>query len=80
MTNDGSSLVLSLSDGTVFNMGASARMVLNELVYDANSTSNSALISLVKGSFTFVAGQVAHTGDMKVDTPVATMGIRRHDR
>ena len=76
MTNDGSSLVLSLSDGTVFNMGASARMVLNELVYDANSTSNSALISLVKGSFTFVAGQVAHTGDMKVDTPVATMGIR----
>ncbi len=76
MTNDGSSLVLSLSDGTVFNMGASARMVLNELAYDANSNSNSALISLVKGSFTFVAGQVAHTGDMKVDTPVATMGIR----
>ena len=76
MTNDGSSLVLSLLDGTVFNMGASARMVLNEVVYDANSTSNSALISLVKGSFTFVAGQVAHTGDMKVDTPVATMGIR----
>jgi hypothetical protein len=76
MTNDGSSAVLSLMDGTVFNMGASARMVLNELIYDANSTSNSALISLVKGSFTFVAGQVAHTGDMKLDTPVATMGIR----
>ncbi len=76
MTNDGSSLVLSLSDGTVFDMGASARMVLNELIFDPNSTSNSALVSLVKGSFTFVAGQVAHTGDMKVDTPVATMGIR----
>ena len=25
---------------------------------------------------TFVAGQVAKTGDMRVDTPVATMGIR----
>src|ERR1700730_5903451 len=76
MTNDGSSAVLSLIDGTVFNMGASARMVLNELIYDANSTSNSALISLVKGTFTFVGGHVAHTGDMKLDTPVATMGIR----
>ena len=29
----------------------------------------------MKGTFTFVAGQVAHTGDMKVATPVATMGI-----
>jgi VCBS repeat-containing protein len=76
MTSDGSSAVLSLMDGTVFNMGADARMVLNELIYDANSTSNSALISLVKGAFTFVGGAVAHTGDMKVDTPVATMGIR----
>src|SRR5262245_39353723 len=76
MTSDGSSAVLSLLDGTVFNMGAAARMVINELLYDANSNSNSALVSLVKGTFTFVAGQVAKTGDGKVDTPVATMGIR----
>ena len=76
MTGDGSGLALSLNDGTAFNMGADARMVLTELAYDSNSTSNSALINLVKGTFTFVAGQVAHTGDMKVATPVATMGIR----
>ena len=76
MTNDGSSAVLSLIDGTVFNMGASARMVLSEMIYDSNSTSNSAVVSLVKGTFSFVAGHVAHTGDMKLDTPVATMGIR----
>jgi len=31
---------------------------------------------LAKGTFTFIAGKVAKTGDMKVDTPVATMGIR----
>ena len=75
-TSDGASLTFSLIDGTAFNMGADARMVLSELVYDSNSTSNSASISLLKGAFTFVAGQVAHTGDMKIDTPVATMGIR----
>ncbi len=30
----------------------------------------------MQGSFTFIAGEVAKTGDMKVGTPVATMGIR----
>ena len=30
----------------------------------------------MQGSITFIAGEVAHTGDMRVGTPVATMGIR----
>ncbi len=64
------------TDGTAFNISKDARMVLNEFVYDPKSTSNSTLISLTKGTFTFVAGQVAKTGDMKVSTPVGTMGIR----
>ena len=76
MTNDGSSCTLSLIDGSTFSMGPSARMILGELLYNSSSTSNSALISLVKGSVTFVAGQVAHTGNMMVDTPVAVIGIR----
>jgi hypothetical protein len=33
-------------------------------------------MSLTKGTFTFIAGNIAHTGSMKVDTPVGTMGIR----
>jgi hypothetical protein len=51
-------------------------MVLNEFVYDPNGKSNATLFSLSKGTFTFIAGKVAKTGDMKIDTPVATMGIR----
>src|SRR5262245_19086447 len=69
-------LGITFTDGTAFNLSNNARMVLNEFVYDPNSRSNSSLISLTKGTFTFVAGKVAKTGDMKVDTPVATMGIR----
>jgi hypothetical protein len=64
------------ADGTTFNVSSNARMVLNEFVYDPKSSSNSSLISLTKGTFTFIAGKVAKTGDMKIDTPVATMGIR----
>jgi hypothetical protein len=51
-------------------------MTLNEFVYDPKGKSNSTLFSLAKGTFTFVAGKVAKTGDMKIDSPVATMGIR----
>jgi hypothetical protein len=75
-TGTGSSLGLVLIDGTTFNLSASARLMLNDLVYDPNGTSNSSLITLVQGAASFVAGQVAKTGDMKVATPVATMGIR----
>src|SRR5262245_21612737 len=67
---------ITFSDGTAFNLSSNARMVLNEFVYDPNGKSNSTLFSLTKGTFTFIAGKVAKTGDMKIDTPVATMGIR----
>jgi hypothetical protein len=67
---------ITFTDGTAFNLSSNARMVLNEFVYDPNGKSNSTLFSLTKGTFTFIAGKVAKTGDMKIDTPVATMGIR----
>src|SRR3954468_17679280 len=64
-------------DGSTFNLTSNARMVLNEFVYNpAPGSVNSALINLVQGSITFIAGEVAKTGDMKVGTPVAVMGIR----
>jgi len=67
---------LTFTDGTAFNISSNARMELSEFVYDPKSASNSTLFSLSKGSFTFVAGNVAKTGTMKVETPVGTMGIR----
>jgi hypothetical protein len=67
---------INFTDGTSFNLASNARMALDEFVYEPNGKSNSTLFNLTKGAFTFVAGKVAATGDMKVDTPVATMGIR----
>ncbi len=67
---------ISFTDGTAFDLSSNARMAMTEFVYDPNSKSNSSLMSLTKGTFTFVAGKIAKSGDMKVDTPVATMGIR----
>ena len=67
---------INFTDGSSFNLSNNARMVLDKFVYDPNGTSNSTLFNLTKGTITFVAGKVAKTGDMKVGTPVATMGIR----
>jgi hypothetical protein len=75
-TGADSSVGINFSDGTAFNLSSNARMELNEFVYDPKGKSNSTLFSLSKGTFTFIAGKVAKTGDMKIDTPVATMGIR----
>jgi hypothetical protein len=70
------SLAITFADGTSFDVSNNARMEINEFVYDPNGQSNSTLLSLTKGTFTFIAGNVAHTGSMKVDTPLGTMGIR----
>src|SRR5262249_33879475 len=69
-------LGIAFTDGTAFNLSSNARMEMSDFIYNPNSTSNVGTFSLVKGTFTFVAGKVAKTGSMKVDTPVATMGIR----
>jgi hypothetical protein len=67
---------INFSDGSSFNLSRNARMTLDEYVYDPKGASNSTLFNLSRGTFTFVAGNIAKSGDMKVDTPVATMGIR----
>src|SRR5580698_6856773 len=75
-TGTASSVGISFPDGTALNLIANTRMALNDYSYTPTSNSNDALFTLVEGTFAFVAGKVAHTGDMKINTPVATMGIR----
>lgn len=75
-TGSDSSVTIRFNDGTVFGLSSNARIVLNEMIYSADSQENSALFTLVQGVIGFVAGKVAKTGDMQVATPVATMAIR----
>lgn len=69
-------LGVTFTDGSTLNLTANSRMVVNEFVYQPNGTQNSQLLNLVQGSLTFISGEVAHSGNMKIGTPVATMGIR----
>ncbi len=67
---------ITFADKTSVSLGESARIVLDKFVYDPGGSQNSMLFNLVQGAFVFVAGLVAPSGDMKIQTPVATMGIR----
>ena len=58
-------------DGTTFHLYASARMVLDEFIYGAEKSSHSALLRVVKGMFGFIAGKMATTGRLIIDTPLA---------
>jgi len=67
-----------LADGASLAMGEDARMVLDEMVYDPSTQEGSIALSVMKGVFTIVSGEVAKTDPdaMTINTPVATIGIR----
>ncbi len=65
-------------DGTVFSLSHDTRVVLSEFARDSNGTLRSALFAVAKGIFAFVAGRVAETGSLWVDTPVGSIRSRAH--
>jgi hypothetical protein len=71
-----STLGVTFDDESTFSLSASTRIVVNEFVYQDGGSGNAAVFNVVIGTAAFVASQVAKTGDMKITTPIATLGIR----
>jgi hypothetical protein len=70
-------LGITFADGSSVIFSANARMEINEFVYDPKGSSNSTLISLTQGTFSFISGAIPKSGgSMKIDTPVGVIGIR----
>lgn len=75
-TSSNSSLGITFNDATTFNLSASAKIAIDNYVYEDGGKQNSAIFDIGKGTVAFVAAAVAKTGDMKIATPTATLGIR----
>ncbi|MEM8656014.1 MAG: Ig-like domain-containing protein [Pseudomonadota bacterium] len=75
-TGEAANLSVTFVDGTIFTLAPESRMVVDALIYDPDSQDNAGAFSLIQGGFVFIAGQVAATGGMEVQTPSSTMGIR----
>jgi hypothetical protein len=75
-TSADSSLGITFDDGTTFRLSANAKITIDNYVYEDGGKQNAATFNIGRGTVAFVAASVAKTGDMKIDTPTATLGIR----
>ncbi|SDJ37185.1 MULTISPECIES: FecR family protein [Bradyrhizobium] len=71
-----SSLGITFIDATTFNLKANAQITIDTYVYEDGGKNNAGIFDIAKGTVAFVAASVAKTGDMKITTPTATLGIR----
>ncbi|HET7889671.1 MAG TPA: FecR domain-containing protein [Bradyrhizobium sp.] len=71
-----SALGITFNDETTFNLNAKASITIDDFIYEDGGKQNSALFDVTKGTVAFVASAVAKTGNMKITTPTATLGIR----
>lgn len=75
-TGADSTLGITFTDDTTFKLSANSRIVVNKYLFEEGGKQNSALFNVARGTVAFVASAVARTGDMKISTPTATLGIR----
>jgi hypothetical protein len=76
VTFSDSTLGITFNDATTFNLTANASITVDNYIYQDGGQQNSALFDVTKGTVAFVASAVAKTGNMKISTPTATLGIR----
>tara|TARA_R110002110_G_scaffold85816_3_gene223652 strand:+ start:28370 stop:29956 length:1587 start_codon:yes stop_codon:yes gene_type:complete len=77
-TGPDSGLQIMLMDETIFTIGPDAALIIDEFVYDPETSAGKVTASVLKGAFRFVSGRVAkdEPRNMSVKTPVGTIGIR----
>src|SRR5580704_17067451 len=75
-TNVDGTLGITFDDETTFTLKPNTRLTVDEFVYQEGGTGNAAIFNVVRGTAAFVAAEVAHTGNMKIDTPTSSPGIR----
>ena len=75
-TAAGSKLGITFNDATTFNLSANSTITIDNYVYQDGGKDNAGIFDIGKGTVAFVAAAVAKTGDMKITTPTASMGIR----
>ncbi len=74
-TGRNSSTTLEFKDQTRMTMGERAEILLDDLVYDQNSTNLSGIVQLTRGVMRFASSKTAQI-DLQVRTPAAVIGIR----
>jgi hypothetical protein len=75
-TSSGASLGITFNDDTTFHLSANSKITIDSYVYEPGGGNNAGIFDIGKGTVAFVAAQVAKTGNMQINTPAASLGIR----
>jgi FecR protein len=75
-TGTDGTLGITFDDETTFTLKPNARIAVDDFVYQDGGSNNAATFNVLRGTVAFVAAEVAHTGDMKINTPTSSLGIR----
>lgn len=77
-TGENARMQILLLDQTVFTIGPSSRIRLDEFSYDPSTHEGKLNADILKGVYRFISGMIAHQKPehMTVDLPVGTIGIR----
>ena len=77
-TAKGGKVGIIFADNTTFALGENGQMRMDEMVYNPQSKAGSLGLSMLKGAFVMVTGEIApsSTDAMTIRTPVGTIGIR----
>lgn len=74
-TNASGALGVTFDDETTFSLSGNASITVDEFVYRKGARGN-AVVTVARGTVGFVAEQVAKTGEMRITTPTAIVGVR----
>ncbi len=77
-TGDKSSVGLIFEDDTVVALGPNSVLTINSLMFKPIDHDLSFIVKLLKGTFSFITGQIAKLApdNVKLETPDATLGVR----
>ncbi len=75
-TSSAGSTQIMFPDTSTLNVGRNSNIVIDEYVYDPNTSTGKMVATVSKGVMRFVGGQISHTAGVTIKTPVATLGIR----
>jgi hypothetical protein len=75
-TGAGGALGVTFDDETTLTLGAQTQITINEFVFQQARTGNTAVYTMARGSLAFFAGQAAKSGNLKIGTPIASLGVR----
>ena len=77
-TKDDSALQVLLLDQTIFTVGQNCSIIIDEFVYNPNTSVGELSAQVFTGAFRFMSGQIGKTSPINasINTPSASIGIR----